>query len=139
MLISEFARATGLTTDTVRFYIRLGLLEPEKTSKGGRNPYSVFTEDHVSLMAEIRMGQLLGLSIKQLVALKKEQDSTGLSPERGREVGLALLKDLERKIDHLNNLADWLRASMKWEDNGRNGPRPAMPPIRKAQRATQGN
>jgi hypothetical protein len=33
MLISEFARETGLTTDTVRFYIRKGLLTP--TTNGG--------------------------------------------------------------------------------------------------------
>jgi DNA-binding transcriptional MerR regulator len=130
MLISEFARATGLTTDTVRFYIRLGLLEPDRTSKGGRNPYSVFTQDHVRLIEDIRVGQMLGLSIKQMVALKKEQDNSGLPPERGREVGVALLKDLEQKAEHFSKLAAWLKASIEWEDNGRKEPRPEMPPIR---------
>jgi DNA-binding transcriptional MerR regulator len=131
MLISEFARATGLTTDTVRFYIRLGLLEPIKTSKGGRNPYSVFTEEHVRLIEDIRIGQLLGLSIKQMIDLKNEQDKDGLPPERGREIGVALLNDLERKAAHFSKLAAWLKASIEWEDEGRKGPRPEMPPIRK--------
>jgi hypothetical protein len=36
MLISEFARITGLTRDTVRFYARRGLLQPETNDKGGR-------------------------------------------------------------------------------------------------------
>ncbi|BAU93623.1 transcriptional regulator, MerR family [Methylorubrum populi] len=131
MLISEFARATGLTTDTVRFYIRHGLLEPNKTSKGGRNPYSVFTKEHLRLVEDIRVGQMLGLSIKQMVALKKEQDSCGLPPERGREVGVALLRDLERKAEHFQKLAAWLKASIEWEDKGQTGPRPEMPPIQK--------
>jgi len=34
MLISEFARVTGLTRDTVRFYARLGLLQPPTNVKG---------------------------------------------------------------------------------------------------------
>lgn len=129
MLISEFARATGLTTDTVRFYIRIGLLEPGKSSKGGRTPYSIFTDDHVKLMQEIRAGQMLGLSIQQMLALKKEQDRGDLSPERGTEIGVALLKELERKAKHFRGLADWLKASIEWEDNGRLGRRPQMPTI----------
>ncbi len=34
MLISEFARTSGLSRDTVRFYVRLGLLRPETNGKG---------------------------------------------------------------------------------------------------------
>jgi MerR family transcriptional regulator, copper efflux regulator len=35
MLISEFTRATGLSRDTVRFYVRRGLLAPLAGNKGG--------------------------------------------------------------------------------------------------------
>jgi MerR family regulatory protein len=34
MLISEFARAAGLSRDTVRFYVRRGLLAPLAGNKG---------------------------------------------------------------------------------------------------------
>jgi hypothetical protein len=51
MLISEFARKTGLTTDTVRFYVRRGLLTPETNGKGGRNPYRLHRREHVRLGA----------------------------------------------------------------------------------------
>jgi len=47
MLISEFARVTRLTRDTVRFYARLGLLQPQTNGKGGRHPYSVFTDKDI--------------------------------------------------------------------------------------------
>ncbi|WP_206998568.1 MerR family DNA-binding transcriptional regulator [Trinickia mobilis] len=40
MLISELARETGLSRETVRFYVRLGLLLPQTTEKGGRQVYA---------------------------------------------------------------------------------------------------
>ena len=61
MLISEFARVTGLTRDTVRFYARLGLLQPKTNGKGGRHPYSVFTEKDIQAAEVIRISQSLGM------------------------------------------------------------------------------
>jgi hypothetical protein len=40
MLISEFVRRTGLARETVRYYVRFGLLQPQATQKGGRHPIS---------------------------------------------------------------------------------------------------
>jgi DNA-binding transcriptional MerR regulator len=131
MLISEFARVAGLTPDTVRFYVRLGLLTPDKSTKGGRAPYSIFTSHHVKAVEDIRLGQMLGLSLNQMLVLKKEQEDKGLSPSRGREIGMMLLVDLERKADHLNEMVSWFKSLMTWEDNGQAGPRPEMPVVRK--------
>ncbi|KQO91154.1 hypothetical protein ASF32_22755 [Methylobacterium sp. Leaf91] len=131
MLISEFARVVGLTPDTVRFYVRLGLLLPDRTSKGGRTPYSVFTSEHVRTVEDIRLGQMLGLSLNQMLALKKEHDAEGLSPARSKEIALMLLGEIEQKADNLNTMASWLRSSIAWEDGGRHGPRPKMPVIHK--------
>jgi MerR family transcriptional regulator, copper efflux regulator len=44
VLISEFVRATGLTPDTVRLYVRRGLLKP---LTGRRD--QVFTDEHVQM------------------------------------------------------------------------------------------
>ena len=49
VMIGEFARATGLSADTIRFYIRRGLLVPETGAKGGSNPYQIFTREHVKV------------------------------------------------------------------------------------------
>jgi DNA-binding transcriptional MerR regulator len=74
MLICELARETGLTTDTVRFYVRRGLLTPETNGKGGRNPYQVFTAEHVRAKL-ICTAQSLGLSLKDLAAIGKRAPS----------------------------------------------------------------
>jgi DNA-binding transcriptional MerR regulator len=71
MLISKFARATGLTPDTIRFYVRRGLLKPLTGNKGGSNPYQVFTDEHVQMARTVRMGmvQSLGFSLREIAAL----------------------------------------------------------------------
>jgi DNA-binding transcriptional MerR regulator len=81
MLISEFARKTGLTTDTVRLYVRRGLLTPETNGKGGRNPYQVFTAEQVRRAKFVCTAQSLGLSLKDLAAIGKERQARRLTPE----------------------------------------------------------
>ncbi len=57
MLMTESARSTGLSTDTVRFYIRQGLLRPGTNGLGGRRPHQVFTAEHVRAVRLIRIGK----------------------------------------------------------------------------------
>src|SRR5262245_43515391 len=86
MLISEFARATGLSRDTVRFYVRRGLLAPLAGNKGGSNPYQVFTNEHVQMARTIRMAQSLGFSLREIAALNVEYQAKRLTPSRGAEI-----------------------------------------------------
>ena len=57
MLISEFAIAAGLSRDTIRFYVRLGLLQPQTTAKGGRRPYQLFSAEDVQAARIFRIAQ----------------------------------------------------------------------------------
>ena len=63
MLISEFARAADLPVDTIRFYISKGLLKPERSAKGGSNPYQMFRTEDVTAARMIRLQQTLGYSL----------------------------------------------------------------------------
>ncbi len=97
MLISEFTRATGLTPDTVRFYVRRGLLKPLTGNKGGSNPYQVFTDEHVQMARTVRMAQSLGFSLREIAALNVEYQAKRMTPARGAEVLRAQLGRLEEK------------------------------------------
>ena len=81
-MIGEFSRATGLSTDTIRFYIRRGLLVPETGAKGGGNPYQIFRQQHVTAARMIRMGQSLGMPLKEIAALNAEYRAAGMTRER---------------------------------------------------------
>jgi MerR family transcriptional regulator, copper efflux regulator len=114
MLIPEFARITGLTRDTVRFYTRLGLLQPETSRKGGRHPYSVFTDKDVRAAEVIRISQSLGMSLKDIAALNEERRDGHLTRERSVEVLSAQLVRLGAKATELEMLTNYVRAKIDW-------------------------
>jgi len=126
MLISEFARATELSVDTVRFYVRKGLLQPETGMKGGTNPYQIFTSEHVEQARMIRMAQGLGFSLREISALAEEYLSGGMTPARSLEVMRTQLARLEEKADQLNAMVGYVRAKIAWLEGGERGPEPGF-------------
>ncbi len=128
LLISEFARATGLSTDTIRYYVRRDLLRPQQGSKGGRNPYQLFGEADLRTANLIRLGQALGLSLKDIGALLAEEQQGQIDTARS----LAILQEqrdrLAAKARELLSLVDYLDAKIDWISGGSAGPMPTLPP-----------
>jgi MerR family copper efflux transcriptional regulator len=121
MLISEFARVTGLTRDTVRFYARLGLLRPQTRHKGGRHPYSVFTDTDVRAAEVIR---IVGMSLKEIAAFNEERREGQLTSERRVEIMSAQLISLEAKATELEIMISYVRAKIDWLTGDQQGPEP---------------
>jgi MerR family copper efflux transcriptional regulator len=124
MLISDFARLTGLTRDTVRFYARLGLLRPQTNGKGGRHPYSVFTDKDVRAAEVIRISQSLGMSLKEIAAFNEERREGHLTSERRVEIMSAQLVRLEAKATELEMMKSYVRAKIDWLTRGKQGQQP---------------
>ena len=124
MLISDFARLTGLTRDTVRFYARLGLLRPQTNGKGGRHPYSVFTDKDVRAAEVIRISQSLGMSLKEIAAFNEERREGHLTSERRVEIMSAQLVRLEAKATELEMMKSYVRAKIDWLTRGKQGRQP---------------
>jgi DNA-binding transcriptional MerR regulator len=124
MLISDFARVTGLTRDTVRFYTRLGLLRPRTNGKGGRHPYSVFTDEDVRAAEVIRISQSLGMSLKEIAAFNEERREGHLTCERRVEIMSAQLARLEAKATELETMISYVRAKIDWLTRGEQGRQP---------------
>src|SRR5689334_21206759 len=64
MLISEFARAANLSPDTVRFYVKLGLLRPEAGRRGGSNPYLEFSRADLARARLVQLARSLGFTLR---------------------------------------------------------------------------
>jgi MerR family transcriptional regulator, copper efflux regulator len=124
MLISEFARVTGLTRDTVRFYARLGLLRPQTNGKGGRHPYNVFTDKDIQAAEVIRISQSLGMSLKEIAAFNEERRKGRLTSERRVEIMSAQLVSLEAKARELEVMIRYVRAKIDYLKAGQQGPEP---------------
>jgi MerR family transcriptional regulator, copper efflux regulator len=124
MLISEFARVTGLPRDTVRFYARLGLLQPKTNGKGGRHPYSIFTDKDIQAAEVIRIAQSLGMSLKEIAAFTEERRKGHLTSERRAEIMSAQLVSLEAKATELDVMISYVRAKIDWLTCGEQGQQP---------------
>lgn len=116
MLISEFAKRAGLSVDTVRFYIRKGLLAPETGLKGGSNPYQLFTAEHLEVARIIRMAQGLGFTLREIAALAAEYNAGQITPARSRELMRMQLARLEEKAAQLGAMIDYTRDKLAWMD-----------------------
>jgi len=63
MLISELAKATGVSPKTIRYYETLGLLKPARRTKGN---YRVYDESAIPMLQFIRHAERLGFSLKDI-------------------------------------------------------------------------
>ncbi|CAN7766995.1 MerR family transcriptional regulator [Ensifer sp. NM-2] len=124
MLIGEFAQRTGLSQDTVRFYVRKGLLTPQLGAQGGRNPYQIFSDRDASTVRMIRFAQSLGLPLKEIAEIATELQREGLSPAREIEIMNVQLVKLEQKATQLAELTNYLRAKRDWVVCGKPGDEP---------------
>jgi MerR family copper efflux transcriptional regulator len=128
MLISVFARRAGLTTDTVRYYVRIGLLRPEASAKGGANPYQIFTDEHLLAARIIRTSQSLGMSLKEIAAMSEQRRAGRMSTARSIDILRAQLARLEDKQDELAAMRAYLTAKIGWLSGGQKG----LPPVFRA-------
>jgi DNA-binding transcriptional MerR regulator len=119
MLISEFARAAGLSPDTVRFYVRRGLIKPLTGSKGGSNRYQLFTPEHVETARLIRMAKSLGFSLREIAALNAEFQAKGVTVARAAEIMRAQLGRLEEKAAHIGAMICYIKDKLAWLEGGR--------------------
>ncbi len=126
MLISDFSRRAGLSTDTVRYYVRLGLLRPETNGKGGARPYQEFTAEHLLAARIIRTAQSLGMSLKEINALSRARRAGGMTRTRSIEVLASQLDRLEAKAAELAAMRTYLRAKIDWLSGGEIGPPPEL-------------
>lgn len=120
MLISEFARRAALSVDTVRYYVRAGLMSPQQGSKGGRNPYQEFSEADVRVAEVIRFGQALGMSLKEITAVLHAGEDSQLEILKQRR------DDLRLRGEEMLRLSRYLEQKIEWITAGSQGNPPAL-------------
>ena len=122
--IGDFARLTGLTAHTLRYYEKEGLLEPERKSNGQRF-YSEKDLEWVTFIKRLKETYMPLKEIKQYATLralgdptlKERQDLLALHRENLIQE-MALLQDHLNKLDLKIEYYDY-QLMMKEKMNGR--------------------
>ena len=94
--VSDFAKFSRTTRDTLHHYDKIGLLS---TVMRGENNYRYYSSVQLGLVNVIRTLQELGLSLTEIKALKNER-----TPENTEELLTNQLGEIDSKIN------DWVRA-----------------------------
>ena len=103
MNISELARVTQTTTDTIRYYEKQGLLGTPKRQENG---YRFYNDDDVRHVRFIRSSQTLGFSLSEIKAIMPDV----LDGKFGR---MEIEKRLAVKIDQIDQKITALHAIRK--------------------------
>jgi len=123
VLIAEFRRRTGLSRDAVRLYVKLGLLRPA-VDPGNR--YQRFDEADVGRAGMIRMAQMLGFSLKQLVPLAREYEAGRMDVKRRLAVMRRQLEMIEAQAARIESMRSYVRAKIAWMEAGETGDEPVF-------------
>jgi DNA-binding transcriptional MerR regulator len=116
----EVARATGVSTDTLRHYERKGLLPDVTRTAAGYRRYSAATVDRVLL---IQRALVMGFSIADLRGVLAVRDRGGAPCRSVRALAGERLDALNRRIEELLTLRDELRLLLaEWDGRLSNAP-----------------
>lgn len=76
MSIKDAAQFTGLSTDTLRYYERAGLLEPIERNPGGHRRYSRVDLERLGFLACLRATEMPIRRLKEYASLTSESRAT---------------------------------------------------------------
>ena len=112
MIVSEVAKSAGVSANVVRYYSRIGLLNP------GRNPdngYREYTPQDVVRVSFIRKAKWLGFTLKDVKTILEKADS-GESPcGEVRRIITERLQENQLRLDRLNEIQERMeRAAESW-------------------------
>lgn len=89
--IGRLARAAGVNRETLRYYERLGLLQPDERTAAG---YRLYGTRGVKRLHFIKRAQAFGFSLEEI------RELLSLRPERARSCDRVMAM-LDRKLDEL--------------------------------------
>lgn len=111
MRMKAFCEATGLSRDTVNFYIRCGLLEPGEPVSSS-NPYRYFGADQVDTVRMIVSAKRLGFTLGEIKTLATRYRITGTNPDQRRAVLHEQLEQLAERRKALDLMESALLAKL---------------------------
>lgn len=82
MKISEISRRTGLSPDTLRFYERIGLIQPPARDAGGRRDYDAEVLDWIAFLARLNATGMKQADRIRYAALRRQGDGTAAERRR---------------------------------------------------------
>jgi DNA-binding transcriptional MerR regulator len=101
LTIGKVAREAGVNVQTLRYYERIGLLEPLGRRESG---YRIYGGDAVKTIGFVKHAQRLGFDLKEIGALLRLRVSDTASCEAVRRKAEARLREVRSRIRRLRQM-----------------------------------
>lgn len=114
MQVKDLSIETGLSKDTVRYYIRLGLIQASEQQANG---YRIFATSDVHTLRFIRIAKTLGFTLKEIRQILNHAEQ-GESPCTDvRQMMSKRIKDNRAKIEEMLKLQTRMEIALEqWQD-----------------------
>lgn len=114
MRIGELASRCGVTKDTIRHYLALGLLECERDAANG---YQNFSEQAAAQLRFIKTSRQLGFSLEDIKAILADASAAHSPCPRVRNLIKERLTETRKTIAELTEQCNRMEASVTaWEN-----------------------
>ncbi|WP_275096671.1 heavy metal-responsive transcriptional regulator [Sedimenticola hydrogenitrophicus] len=107
LTIGKLARQVDLGVETLRYYERRGLIEPQSRTDSG---YRLYSEDARERLQFIRRAQVLGFSLDEVAELLSLSDRPEQSAAEVKRLTRAKIADIETRILDLERMKSALSA-----------------------------
>jgi len=113
MYVTELARKTGISPDTVRYYSKTAMLNPRRNEDNG---YQVYGNSDVRRLRFIRAAKSLGYTLSDIREIFADAEH-GQSPcPRARALIERHIKETEARLAELTTLHEKMQQALKaWE------------------------
>jgi len=113
MRSGELARLSGVSTDTLRHYERVGVLAKPPRTKSGYRQYPSSALERVRL---VRRAMSVGFSLEELARVLRVRDKGGAPCRQVRDLAASKLEMIERRMEELALVRDQLEKLLKdWD------------------------
>lgn len=110
--IGELAKATAVSTDTLRHYERKGVLHSQRAGNG----YREYPENALERVRMVRQGLAMGFTLDELSAIFKIFDRGGAPCQQVRSLAANKLAQIETHLQEVIALRDDLKNALKdWD------------------------
>ncbi len=113
LTVSEIASRANVTPDTVRHYVHIGLLKPERNPQNG---YKLFDELDINKLQFIRQAQSLGFTLAEISGIFSHSMNGDSPCPQVREVMQRRIVENKEKLHALNALQKRMENALRqWE------------------------
>ncbi|MBA2664407.1 MAG: heavy metal-responsive transcriptional regulator [Bradymonadaceae bacterium] len=104
--IGELAKACGITTDTLRYYEKRGLIP--KAARAASSGYRVYLPETLEHLGFIRQAQYLGFTLAEIEELLRLRADSEASCAQIRDIAQAKIREAQEQIETLQQIVDGL-------------------------------